>query len=124
MVPLFFAWSSPYPISFNNVSSQQERAEGPRIRSLGQAVDKAIQEMRTLGYDLAEFYFNVDEKNTLWNKYLKVVGEHPLQRDKLKGLEVVAVYFVPIDRKPTLPTDFWVFVDKRNGEVVASLKGR
>lgn len=93
------------------------------------AKEKALQisnrEAEKLGYNLSEMTVNVDDKNSLWEEYIKsgpILEYDDALKNTLKNKEYWAIYYRP--KRLQKGGDLFVFIDKYTGEVLTSIRGK
>jgi hypothetical protein len=74
-----------------------------------------------LGYDLSKMWVSADEDNSEWKNY-SAKTPYPDIEEALKGKDFVAFYYSP--QTKGLGSDLWVFVDRKNEQVITLLRGK
>lgn len=93
------------------------------------AKEKVLQisnrEAEKLGYNLSELTVNIDDKNSLWEEYIKsgpILEYDQALKNTLENKEYWAIYYRP--KRLQKGGDLFVFIDKHTGEVLTSAKGK
>jgi len=66
-------------------------------------------------------FVSADEENSEWKTY-SAKAPHPDVDEALKGKDFVAFYYSP--QTKGLGSDLWVFMDRKNAEVITVLRGK